>query len=184
MICTSGNAKKIVDHVPADHEILFVPDQNLGSWVAQQTGRKMKLWPGSCYAHVLFSVEEIRRAKAAFPRAPILVHPECVESVRACADVVCSTEKMVNFCKESSAKEFIIVTETNMISRLQNEIPEKKFIAGPTSTCACNECAFMKMNTPEKVRDCLKNLSPEISMDETLRQAAYIPLKRMLEWSK
>lgn len=184
VICTSGNAKKIVEHVPADREILFVPDQNLGSWVASQTGRKMRLWPGSCYAHVLFSVNEIRRAREQFPGAPVLVHPECVESVREAADVVCSTEKMVNFCRESSADTFIIVTETNMISRLRAEIPGKKFVAGPTATCACNECMFMKMNTPETLRDCLRNMSPEIVMDEDLRSRAYVPLKRMLEWSK
>ena len=184
VICTSGNAKKIVENVPADREILFVPDQNLGSWVAQQTERKMQLWPGSCYAHVLFSVKEIMKAREQFPGAPVLVHPECVESVRECADIVCSTEKMVNFCKESSAETFIIVTETNMISRLQNEIPGKKFVAGPTANCACNECMFMKMNTPETLRDCLKNMSPEITMPEDVRLAAYAPLKRMLEWSK
>lgn len=184
VICTSGNAKKIVDHVPADREILFVPDQNLGSWVADQTKRKIHLWPGSCYAHVQFSVREIARAKAAFPGAPVLVHPECVESVRQLADVVCSTEKMVNFCKESSADTFIIITETNMIARLRNEIPGKKFVAGPTAVCACNECKFMKMNTLENLRDCLRDMSPEIVMDETLRSRAYIPLKRMLEWSK
>ncbi len=184
VICTSGNAQKIVEHVPADKEILFVPDQNLGSWVMRQTGRKMRLWPGSCYAHILFSAAEIRRARAEFPEAPVLVHPECVESVRECADIVCSTEKMVNFCRESSAKTFIIVTETNMISRLQNEVPGKKFVAGPTANCACNECMFMKMNTVEKVRDCLKNMSPEITLPEDIRQAAYTPIKRMLEWSK
>lgn len=184
VICTSGNAKKIVENVPADREILFVPDQNLGAWVAQQTGRKMQLWPGSCYAHVLFSVKEIEKARAQFPDAPVLVHPECVESVRACADIVCSTEKMVHFCKESSADTFIIVTETNMISRLQNEIPNKKFVAGPTAQCACNECMFMKMNTPETLRNCLRDLAPEISLPEAVRTAAYAPLKRMLDWSK
>lgn len=184
VICTSGNAKKIVENVPADREILFVPDQNLGSWVAAQTGRKMQLWPGSCYAHVLFSVKEIQRAREQFPGAPVLVHPECVESVRATADIVCSTEKMVDFCKSSEADTFIIVTETNMIARLRKEIPNKKFVAGPTATCACNECMYMKMNTPETLRDCLKNMSPEITLPEDLRLAAYTPLKRMLEWSK
>lgn len=184
VICTSGNAKKIVEHIPEDREILFVPDQNLGSWVADQTKRKIRLWPGSCYAHVQFSVREIARAKAEFPGAPVLVHPECVESVRQLADVVCSTEKMVYFCRDSSADTFIIITETNMISRLRNEIPGKKFVAGPTAVCACNECQFMKMNTLENLRDCLRNMSPEIVMDEDLRSRAYIPLKRMLDWSK
>ena len=184
VICTSGNAKKIVERVPADKEILFVPDQNLGAWVAGQTGRKIRLWPGSCYAHVLFSVREIRKAKEAFPGAPVLVHPECVESVRAEADLVCSTEKMVDFCKAAPADTFIIVTETNMIARLRHEIPGKKFVAGPTATCACNECRFMKMNTLEKLRDCLRDMAPEIVMDEALRSRAAVPLLRMLEWSK
>lgn len=184
VICTSGNAKKIVERVPADREILFVPDQNLGSWVADQTKRKIRLWPGSCYAHVMFSVREIEKARAQFPGAPVLVHPECVESVRALADVVCSTEKMVGFCRESPAETFIIVTESNMISRLKNEVPGKRFVAGPTAVCACNECKFMKLNTPEKLRDCLRDKTPEIVMDEDLRSRAYIPLKRMLEWSK
>jgi quinolinate synthase len=133
---------------------------------------------------VLFSVKEIQRAREQFPGAPVLVHPECVESVRATADIVCSTEKMVTFCKESAADTFIIVTETNMIARLRQEIPNKKFVAGPTATCACNECMFMKMNTPETLRDCLKNMSPEIKLPEDLRLAAYTPLKRMLDWSK
>lgn len=184
VICTSGNAKKIVERVPADKEILFVPDQNLGSWVADQTKRKLRLWPGSCYAHVLFSVREIERAKKEFPRAPVLVHPECVESVRALADIVCSTEKMVDFCRTSPADTFIIITESNMIARLRNEIPGKKFVAGPTAVCACNECKFMKMNTLENLRDCLRDMTPEIVMDEELRSRAYVPLKRMLDWSK
>ncbi|MCR5183669.1 MAG: quinolinate synthase NadA [Opitutales bacterium] len=184
VICTSGNAKRIVEQVPEDREILFVPDQNLGSWVASQTHRKIKLWPGSCYAHVMFSVEQIEEARAQYPGAPVLAHPECVESVRACADLVCSTEKMVNYCKESPADTFIIVTETNMIHRLRAQVPGKHFVAGPTARCACNECRFMKMNTLERLRDCLRDLSPEIILDENLRQTAHAPLKRMLDWSK
>ena len=133
---------------------------------------------------MLFSVREIRKAKEAFPGAPVLVHPECVESVRAEADLVCSTEKMVDFCKAAPADTFIIVTETNMIARLRHEIPGKKFVAGPTATCACNECRFMKMNTLEKLRDCLRDMAPEIVMDEALRSRAAVPLLRMLEWSK
>lgn len=184
VICTSGNAQKIVDQVPADKEILFVPDQNLGQWVSQQTHRKMELWPGSCYAHVLFTFNALKKIKDQFPEALIVAHPECVQTVREFANEVCSTEKMVHFCKESPAETFIIVTETAMIHRLQREIPHKTFIAGPTNTCACNECRFMKMNTIEKLRDCLKNLSPQIEIPETTRKQAYIPLKRMLEWSQ
>ncbi len=183
VICTSGNAMKIVDKVPADRDILFVPDQNLGQWVAKQTGRDMQLWPGSCYAHVLFTQQAIEALKMKFPNAPVVAHPECVETVRDNADFVCSTEKMVVFCKESDAQEFVIVTETGMIHRLQREIPDKTFIAGPTNTCACNDCRFMKMNTITKLRDCLRDVAPQIEMDEAIRQRAYVPLKRMLEWS-
>ena len=184
VICTSGNAKKIVERVPADKEILFVPDQNLGQWVSQQTGRKMQLWPGSCYAHVLFTFNALKKIKDQFPKALIVAHPECVQTVRDLANEVCSTEKMVHFCKENLADTFIIVTETGMIHRLQREIPNKTFIAGPTNTCACNECRFMKMNTIEKLRDCLRDTAPAIEIPEATRERAYAPLKRMLDWSQ
>lgn len=183
VICTSGNAKKIVERVPSDREILFVPDQNLGQWVSQETGRPMQLWPGSCYAHVLFTFNALKTLKDQFPDALIVAHPECVKTVRDFANEVCSTEKMVHFCKESPADSFIIVTETSMIHRLQREIPNKTFIAGPTNTCACNECRFMKMNTLEKLRDCLRDRSPTIEIPDAIRKQAYAPLKRMLEWS-
>lgn len=184
VICTSGNATKIVDRIPADREILFVPDQNLGQWVSKETGRAMKLWPGSCYAHVLFTQQAIERLKLKFPDAKVVAHPECVETVRDNADVVCSTEKMVHYCRDDDAEQFIVITETGMIHRLQREIPNKTFIAGPTDTCACNECRFMKMNTIEKLRDCLRDQSPAIEMPESIRAKAYDPIKRMLEWSQ
>lgn len=183
VICTSGNAKRIIEQVPVDREILFVPDQNLGQWVSKETGRRMQLWPGSCYAHVLFTQQAIEALKLRFPDALVVAHPECVETVRDNADVVCSTEKMVGFCKDSAATEFIIVTETGMIHRLQREVPDKTFIAGPTDSCACNNCRFMKMNTIAKLRDCLRNMAPQIKMDETVRKQAYVPIKRMLDWS-
>ena len=184
VICTSGNAMKIVDKVPTERDILFVPDQNLGQWVSKQTGRSMQLWPGSCYAHVLFTQQAIEKIKIQFPQAVVVAHPECVETVRDNADEVCSTEKMIGFCRDSAAKEFIVVTEPGMIHRLQREVPNKTFIAGPTDSCACNECRFMKMNTIEKLRDCLRELGPQINMEEEIRKQAYIPIKRMLEWSK
>jgi len=184
VICTSGNAVKIIEQVPADKDILFVPDQNLGAWVAKQTGRKLKLWPGSCYAHVLFTVQTLEQLRSQFPGAPIVAHPECVEAVRDLADEVCSTEKMLGFCRDHASKDIIVVTETGMLNRLRREIPGKRFIAGPTESCACNDCRFMKMNTIEKVRDALLNLSPVIDMPEDVRSKAYDPIKRMLEWSK
>ena len=149
VICTSGNAMKIVSKVPAERDILFVPDQNLGQWVSKQTGRAMQLWPGSCYAHVLFTQQAIERLKLKFTDALVVAHPECTETVRDNADEVCSTEKMITFCRDCDAEKIIVVTETGMIHRLQREIPYKTFIAGPTDTCACNDCRFMKMNTIE-----------------------------------
>lgn len=184
VICTSGNAVKIVNQIPAYKDILFVPDQNLGQWVAQQTGRQMRLWPGSCYAHVLFTTQAIEKVRAKFPGAPVVAHPECVQAVRDLADEVCSTELMVKFAKETPATEIIVVTESGMIHRLRKEIPHKTFIAGPTDSCACNDCRFMKMNTIEKVRDALKNLSPVIDVPEPIRIAALAPIQRMLDWSK
>lgn len=184
LICTSGNAVKMIERVPADREILFVPDQNLGAWVARQTNRPMQLWPGSCYAHVLFTVTALEKVRRKFPDAPVVAHPECTEAVRDLADEVCSTEKMIAFCRETPAERIIVVTETGMIHRLQREIPEKTFIAGPTDTCACNDCRFMKMNTLEKVRDALRDMRPEIRMEESLRKRAAVPIERMLEWSR
>ncbi len=183
VICTSGNAVKIVQNVPQDKEILFVPDQNLGQWVMGQTGRSMKLWPGSCYAHVLFTKESIERCRLEYPDAPVVAHPECIETVRDLADEVCSTEKMVAFCKSNPAKTFIILTETGMMHRLTRELPEKSFVAGPTGHCACNDCRFMKMNTIPKLLACLKDCSPEITMESTVINKAKKPIETMLEWS-
>lgn len=184
VIVTSGNAQKIVSRVPADRDILFVPDQNLGQWVSQRTGRKMQLWPGSCYAHVMFTTQAIERIRIQFPDAPVVAHPECVEAVRDLADEVCSTELMVKFAKNSPAERIIVVTESGMLHRLRREVPHKTFIAGPTDTCACNDCRFMKMNTIEKVRDALKFMRPELDVPEPIRSAALFPIQRMLDWSR
>ena len=183
VICTSGNAVQIVNSVPEDQEILFVPEQNLGQWVIGQTGRPMRLWPGSCYAHVLFTKESIERCRIEYPDAPVVAHPECVETVRDLADEVCSTEKMVGYCKDHSADTFIILTEAGMMHRLTRELPDKSFIAGPTGNCACNDCRFMKMNTLPKLLSCLKTREPEIILDDALIKQAKIPIERMLEWS-
>ena len=184
VICTSGNAHKIVAKVPADREILFVPDQNLGQWVMKQSGRRMRLWPGSCYVHVLFTVQTLTRLKTQFPGAPVVAHPECTQAVRDMADLVCSTEKMIAFCKTTPAETIIVATETGMIHRLQREAPGKRYVAGPTAACSCNECRFMKMNTLEKVRDALKNLTPRIELPAEIIERAAPPIRRMLEWSR
>ncbi len=183
VICTSGNAVSIVNQVPRDKEILFVPDQNLGQWVMAQTGRKMRLWPGSCYAHVLFTKESIERCRLEYPDSPVVAHPECIQSVRDLADEVCSTEKMVAYCRDHSSSSFIILTETGMMHRLTRELPHKSFIAGPTGHCACNDCRYMKLNTLEKLLACLKNGKPEIALDKKLIDQARSPIEKMLQWS-
>jgi quinolinate synthase len=184
VICTSGNAVKIVERVPPNREILFVPDQNLGQWVAKKTGRRMQLWPGNCHVHVQFTVPALEKIRRQFPDAPIVAHPECVETVRDLADEVCSTELMVKFARAHPARRIIVVTETGMLHRLRREIPDKTFIAGPTDTCAGNDCRFMKMNTIEKLRDALRSLAPAVELPAKIRERALPPIQRMLEWSK
>jgi quinolinate synthase len=184
VICTSGNAVTIVNAAPKDRNILFVPDQNLGSWVMEKTGRPMELWKGNCYVHVEFTRQSIERIHMEVPDAPVVAHPECTYAVRMLADEVCSTEKMISYCKSSPAKSFIIVTESGMLHRLRREIPGKEFIAGPTDHCACADCRFMKMNTLEKLHDALLNLEPEIIIPEPIRARAELPIRRMLELSK
>jgi quinolinate synthase len=184
VICTSGNAVKIVENVPTDRNILFVPDENLGSWVMEQTGRPMTLWKGNCYVHVEFTRQSIERIRAEYPDAPVVAHPECTHAVRILADEVCSTEKMVGYCKNSPSEAFVIVTESGMLHRLRRELPDKTFIPGPTDHCACADCRYMKMNTLDKLRDCLRDLSSQIIIPEDLRARAELPIRRMLEWSR
>ena len=181
VICTSGNAVKIVESAPEDRPILFVPDQNLGAWVMEKTGRKMDLWQGNCYVHVEFTRNSIASIRKDYPDAKVVAHPECTFAVRMLADEVCSTEKMVSYCKQSPSKSFIIVTESGMLHRLKKEVPGKLFIPGPTDLCACNDCRYMKLNTLEKLRDCLDYLEPEITIPEPIRLKAERSVRRMLE---
>jgi quinolinate synthase len=191
VICTSGNAEKIVNAAPKDRDLLFVPDENLGQWAMEQTGRPMTLWKGNCYAHVEFQREQVLKAKRQFPDAKIVVHPESLREVRDLADAVCSTEKMITFCKTSPAKQFVIVTESGIIHRMQKECPGKEFLCAPTfdamrtptDNCRCSECKFMKMNTLEKVRDCMKNLAPRVELPPEIIKRARLPIERMLEIS-
>jgi quinolinate synthase len=184
VICTSGNAVKIVEAAPSDRPILFVPDQNLGAWVTEQTGRPMDLWQGNCYVHVEFTRDSIEKAKRGHPDALVVAHPECTQAVRLLADEVCSTEKMISYCRNSPAKAFVIVTEEGMLHRLRREIPDKVFIPGPTDHCACAECRYMKRNTMEKLYLCLRDLKPEILLEEGLRAQAEKSVRRMLELSR
>ena len=191
VIVTSGNAEKIVNAAPKDRDLLFVPDENLGQWVMEQTGRPMTLWQGNCYAHVEFQREQVLAAKQQFPDAKIIVHPESLRAVRELADAVCSTEKMITYCKASPAKRFVIVTESGIIHRMRKECPEKEFLCAPvfnalklpTDGCRCSECKFMKMNTLEKVRDCMKKLAPRVELPPEIIQRARVPMERMLEIS-
>jgi len=184
VICTSGNAEKMVRNVPADREILFVPDQNLGEWVMEKTGRKMRLWQGNCYIHIEFTHQSITKIRRDHPGAPLVAHPECTRAVRMLADEVCSTEKMVAYCRDNPAPAFIIATESGMLHRLRREMPDKIFIPGPTDKCACADCRYMKMNTLEKAYDALLHETPELLMTPALREKALVPLQRMLDWSR
>jgi quinolinate synthase len=191
VIVTSGNAVKIVNAAPKDKDLLFVPDENLGAWVMEQTGRPMTLWKGNCYAHVEFRRDALLRLRKQFPAAKIVVHPESLREVRDLADVVASTEKMITYCTNDPAKQFVIVTESGIIHRMQKECPGKEFICAPTfdvmqmptDNCRCSECKYMKMNTLQKVRDCMKNLAPRIELPEHILKRARLPIERMLEIS-
>ncbi len=183
VICTSGNAVKIVQAAPKDRDLLFVPDENLGAWVMEQTGRPMTLWRGSCYVHVEFTHASLTRIRREHPDAPLVAHPECTRAVRMLADEICSTEKMVTYCKQSPAREIIIGTEAGMLHRLKKECPDKVFIAAPTDNCRCNECRYMKMNTLEKLYDCMANLSPRVELSQDIMKRARLPIQRMLEIS-
>jgi quinolinate synthase len=180
IICTSGNAVKVVNSIPPERKILFVPDENLGQWVMEQTGRKLILWPGVCHVHVRFTHEKLGKLRQQHPDAKLVAHPECLPLVRTMADEVCSTEKMIGYCKASPARSFIIVTESGMLHRMRKELPDKTFIAGPTDTCSCNECEYMKKNDLTKAVAALETLSPEITLDENLRRRALVPIERML----
>ncbi|ACD82066.1 quinolinate synthase NadA [Candidatus Methylacidiphilum infernorum] len=182
-ICTSANALKIVQKVPPDRNILFVPDQNLGEWVQNQTGRKMDLWPGECYVHVEITHQSLLELKKRFPAAPIVSHPECERAVRMLSDFVCSTEQMIGYCKNHPARSFIIATESGMITRLKKEIPEKEFIAASTSRCACAHCKFMKKITLDKLITALESDRFEIDVPIEIRKKAFLPIQQMLEWS-
>jgi quinolinate synthase len=191
VICTSGNAVKIVQAAPRDKDILFVPDENLGAWVMEQTGRPMTLWQGNCYAHVEFRREQVLKLRAKYPDAKVVVHPESLREVRDLADAVCSTERMISYCKSDPAKRFVVVTESGIIHRMQKECPGKEFLCAPvfdvmrlpSDHCRCSECKYMKLNTLEKVRDCMKQLAPRVELPAEILKRARLPIERMLEIS-
>ena len=184
IICTSSNAQAIVESLPADQKIIFAPDKNLGAWINKQTGRNMVLWNGACMVHEIFSMEKIVKLKVRHPLAKVIAHPECEAPVLALADYIGSTTGILKYAEKSNAQEFIVVTESGILHQMQKTSPHKTFIpAPPQNTCACNDCPYMKLNTLEKLYLCMKYELSEVTMDETLREAAKKPIERMLELS-
>jgi quinolinate synthase len=184
IICTSSNAEKIIESLPADQKIIFAPDKNLGAYLNKKTGRNMVLWNGACMVHEIFSLEKITKLKIRHPQAKVIAHPECEEPVLAIADYIGSTTGLLKYSQKSDAKEFIVVTETGILHQMQKDSPDKTFIpAPPNNSCACNDCPYMKLNTLEKLYLCMEYELPEIIMDEQLRLAAKKPIERMLEIS-
>jgi len=187
IVCTSSNAVKIVQSVPENIPIIFAPDKNLGNYINQQTGRKMLLWDGSCIVHEAFSLEKLIALHKLHPKAEIIAHPESETVILETAGYIGSTAGMVAHVKNSTKTEFIVGTEAGILYKMQREVPDKLLIPAPAkedNTCACSECAFMKVNTLQKVHDCLLNESPEIIVPKTIIKKALVPIRRMLELSK
>ncbi len=185
VVVTSTNAKKIVDQFPKDAKLIFGPDRNLGNYINSVTGRSMLLWDGACHVHEQFSIEKLIKLKEAHPDALVLAHPECKSQLLIMADFIGSTQALLNYATQSSNKEFIVATESGILHEMQKKNPDKNFIPVPPndSTCACNECEFMRLNTLEKLYNCLRDEQPEILVDEEIRKKAVKPILRMLEMS-
>lgn len=185
VVVTSTNARQIVESFPKDEKIIFGPDYNLGNYINSVTGRNMLLWNGACTVHEKFSVEKILELKKIYPQAKILAHPECKGAVLKLADYVGSTAGILKFAVNDEGKEFIVATESGILHKMQLACPQKVFIPAPPddSTCACNECQYMRLNTMQKIHDCLLNEQPEILVDADLCEKAVSPIKRMLEIS-
>src|SRR5450432_3619236 len=184
IICTSSNAEKIIESLPADQKIIFAPDKNLGAYLKKKTGRDMLLWNGACMVHEIFSLEKITKLKIRHPNAKLIAHPECEEPILRMADYIGSTTGLLNYSKRDSAMEYIVATETGILHQMQLASPGKTFIpAPPDNHCACNDCPHMKLNTLEKLYLCMKYEEPELVMEESLRVAARKPIGRMLEIS-
>jgi len=187
MVCTSSNAEKIVNSYPKDQPIIFAPDRNLGTYINHKTGRDMLLWDGACVVHEAFSIEKLLKLHAEYPHAKIIAHPESEMHIIKTAEYVGSTAGMINYVKEHPQDSFIVATEAGILYKMQQEVPGTELIPAPAkedNTCACSECAYMKVNTLEKLYNCLKNESPEIIVPEEVRLKALVPIERMLVLSK
>ncbi len=184
IICTSSNAEKIIESLPANQKIIFAPDKNLGAYLIKKTGRDMVLWNGACIVHEIFSLEKITKLKIRHPKAKFIAHPECEEPVLRVADFIGSTTSLLKYTINDDAQEYIVATETGILHQMQKQSPHKTFIpAPPENMCACNDCPYMKLNTLEKLYLCMEYEEPQIKMDENLRVAALKPIQRMLEIS-
>lgn len=185
VVVTSTNAKKIVDQFPADAKLIFGPDKNLGNYINSVTGRNMLLWDGACHVHEQFSLEKLIKLKNENPEAAVIAHPECKQPVLLLADFIGSTQALLNYTIQSDKNQFIVATESGILHEMQKKNPDKVFIPVPPndSTCGCNDCNFMKLNTMEKLYQCLKNEYPEVLVDEEIRVKAVKPILRMLEMS-
>ncbi len=186
IICTSSNAKEIIDTLPKDQKIIFAPDKNLGNYINSVTGREMVLWNGACHVHEQFSVERILELKKQNPDAKILAHPECEKTVLIIADHIGSTSSLLKYTKQNEYQKFIVATESGIMHQMRKANPQKIFIGAPPkdSTCACNDCNFMKLNTLQKIYNALKYELPEIIIDEEIRVKAEKPILKMLEISE
>jgi quinolinate synthase len=185
VICTSGNAVKIVESFPKDQKIIFAPDKNLGGYVNRITGRNMVLWDGTCEVHDILSTEAVINLKIENRDAKLVAHPECKAQVLELADFVGSTTAMLNFTKKDGSKKYIVATETGILHQMRKDSPEKEFLIVPTDeACSCNDCPYMKMNTLQKLYDCMKNETPEIILPADVIEKARLPIERMLEISR
>jgi len=181
ILCTSRNAVEIVNSIPADKPVLFLPDANLGNYVRKQTGREnMQIWQGTCIVHATFPARRLAEAKAEHPRAEVVAHPECPEAVLAMADFVGSTSAIIQYCAASDVDEFIVMTESGIQHSLAKTSPHKRFYFVANENCNCSECPYMKLNTLEKLRDCLRHLEPRVELSADLMARALVPLERML----
>lgn len=187
IVCTSSNALKIVESIPKDTPIIFAPDRNLGSYINQKTGRNMLLWDGSCIVHEAFSIDKLIKLHQKYPDYKIIAHPESEEHILDTATYIGSTAGMINYVKKHSDQKFIVATEAGILHKMQQEVPDTELVPAPAkedNTCACSECGFMKVNTLQKLHDCLLNESPQIDVPEKIRKRALLPIERMLELSK
>ena len=181
ILCTSRNAVHVVNSIPPEKTVLFLPDRNLGNYVKQQTGREnLKIWQGTCVVHATFTARRLAAAQAEHPEARVAAHPECPQEVLALADFVGSTTAIIEYCVRTAADEFIIMTESGISYSLQKRAPGKRFYFVPNEQCNCSECPYMKMNTLEKLRDCLRDLTPRVEIAEETMGRALAPLERML----